>query len=124
MILGLAGCVGEDRAQNVVYGRDLSFIAGTVTDAATGRPLGGVYIYLYDLDPDGGYRLIPRGFTDENGRYAFALGWGSPITSSYYTFERLRYDSRGFQIPLEARQVSDLEFRLDVALSHSWVVGR
>jgi len=124
LALGLAGCaeIGEDATENLAYGRELSFVEGTVRDGATGRPLSGVIIYYHDWNSLDGVRFIQVGFTDRNGYYAFALGWGEPITSNFYSFEKARYDTKGFMIPEEATRVSSLEYHLDITLNHSWVV--
>lgn len=83
-------------------------VSGRVTDAATGRPLGGVEIVLLDTLGEARVRVV----SDSIGRFALA----APAPGEYLLrAARIGYDTVRAEVPtLEYAESIDIELRLGV----------
>lgn len=66
----------------------MSHITTHVLDAALGRPAHGVPVVLEVADDDGGWAIVARGVTDDDGRVA-SLGPDTVTAATY----RIRFDT-------------------------------
>ena len=71
----------------------MSTLSTHVLDTSAGRPAAGISLLLEARAPDGGWRALARGVTNDDGRVKDLLPAGTRLEAGVY---RLTFDTAGY----------------------------